>query len=205
MATTMEKNVTYNAQGDAIYSNATTNSTYPTTSSSSYTTRTTYTGANQNVQSMGTVADNPSLTEDSAKGKFLRFYNKVENSMRKKWDSSSGPSSRTDPLGGYTVKGPGYYEKKHKFTRRITQRGAPPPGTVPVSATSHSTYTSATPAYSSSSSSYNTSSTPAYSSSSSYNNPSYTSSTPSYSTPSAPHTAAPHSPATYTTPSVPVM
>jgi len=65
--------------------------------------------------------------DNTKKAKVKRLYTKVENALRKKFDSTSGPSYRSDPLGGYTAKGPGYYEKKHKFTRRITKRGNPPP------------------------------------------------------------------------------
>jgi len=81
----------------------------------------------QGTANPGALAENPSIYDNTAKGKAARLYNKIENQMRKKWDSSSGPSFSSDPLGGYTVKGPGYYEKKHKFTRRITRRGNPPP------------------------------------------------------------------------------
>lgn len=42
------------------------------------------------------------------------------------------------------MKGPGYYEKKHKFTRRITRRGNPPLDANLAAPTSTSSYTSST-------------------------------------------------------------
>jgi len=196
MTSTFEKNnVTYNAQGDAIYSNTTsTTSTYPTSTyqSSSYPTTSHYTttGAPSQLQpGTGAVADSENLNDPGAKGKVLRFYNKIETAMRKKFDSSSGPSSRSDPLGGYTVKGPGYYEKKHKFTRRVTTRGTPP------STYASSSSTSTTPSYAQSTSAGST-----YTASNTSSGPaSYSSAPTSYS--SAPAST----PQSYTSPSVPVM
>jgi len=114
-----EQAYVYDSQGVATSTPATDTTSYI---SNPYT-------SNQSVTpSPGTFDNSTSAMNDNTTGaKAKRFYSKIENALRKKFDSSSGPSYRSDPLGGYTAKGPGYYEKKHKFTRRITKRGNPPP------------------------------------------------------------------------------
>jgi len=61
----------------------------------------------------------------NTKAKALGMLNRVIDKVDSKIGSNNGQASfRSDPLGGYTINNPdGSYEKKHKFTRRITRRG----------------------------------------------------------------------------------
>eukprot|EP01111_Echinosteliopsis_oligospora_P003582 TRINITY_DN1561_c0_g1_i1.p1 TRINITY_DN1561_c0_g1~~TRINITY_DN1561_c0_g1_i1.p1 ORF type:complete len:169 (+),score=56.80 TRINITY_DN1561_c0_g1_i1:203-709(+) len=55
---------------------------------------------------------------------FMGNIEKGINRLMSRGQPTGTESYRSDPLGGYTYHGPdGSYEKKHKFTRRITRRG----------------------------------------------------------------------------------
>jgi len=137
-----ETSYVYDSQGVATTSSlpaTETTPTGPTYISNPYT-------SNQTVTPSPGTFDNTSPYDNTKTAKVKRLYSKVENALRKKFDSTSGPSYRSDPLGGYTAKGPGYYEKKHKFTRRITKRGNPPPIDSAGNTLATPVYSSATPA-----------------------------------------------------------
>jgi hypothetical protein len=195
--TTLHKNVTYNAQGDIVPGSV------PISSTSTTATTTTPLGTNSYTSMDNYSASTLAPRDSTWKGKFTRTYSRIETAMRNKWDSSTGYKSRSDPLGGYTIKGPGYYEKKHKFTRRVTTRGTPPSSfnTTP-------TYVSSTPTYVSTPTdtvptNYSSSTTPFSSGPGAYSS---NIQQEIYTTPSVHYNSVTptHIPNSYTTPSVPV-
>jgi len=144
-----------------VQSNATVNQ--PAYSTNTYTTTpgtSTYTSGTSTYPLGTTSSSQPTTDGTSFKAKWNRFINKMQAQYNRRFGSAAGDSYRSDPLGGYTRKGPGYYEKKHKFTRRITKRGNPPPmGTTSTSTTPYgSTYptTTTTPVYTGATPIYNT-------------------------------------------------
>jgi len=145
---TVQNNSTINQPSYATSTSASPYTTAYTTPSTVYTApSTTYTTTTPS----GTYSTTTQSSSKSSnmKSKWNNFVQKMQVQYNRRFGSAAGDIYRSDPLGGYTRKGPGYYEKKHKFTRRITRRGNPPPvgPTTTYPATTGTTYSSGTTTY----------------------------------------------------------